>query len=152
MHTTLRHLLRDKNVIALGVITLIMGIGIGYGIHGLTGSRATTAPDFAAGRPSGSGFSASRFAQNGARGNGLLTGTVAAKDANSITLNTRDGSSHVVLFTPDTSISKSVNGTLDDISTGSNVIISGTTNSNGSVSATLIQLRPASSMPAPQAQ
>jgi hypothetical protein len=83
----------------------------------------------------------------GAGGGGLLSGTVAAKDSGSITVNTRDGSSHVVLITPATTVSKSVTGALIDVSTGSTIIVSGTTNSDGSVSASLIQLRPATISP-----
>ncbi|MCX6790357.1 MAG: DUF5666 domain-containing protein, partial [Candidatus Kaiserbacteria bacterium] len=73
---------------------------------------------------------------------GLLSGTIEAKDATSLTLNTRDGSSHVVLITPATNVSKSVSGATSDITVGSTVTVSGTANSDGSVSATLVQLRP----------
>ena len=82
----------------------------------------------------------------------MLAGTVVSTNSGGLTLNTRDGSSHVVLVTPDTTISKSVQGTLSDVTKGSNVIVSGTTNSDGSVSASDIQLRPASNQPMIPAQ
>ncbi|MDE1919143.1 MAG: hypothetical protein KGH56_00390 [Patescibacteria group bacterium] len=127
----------NKNPILIGIVSLLIGIGIGYGganaLH-----PATPAPNargtFAGGMRGGAG--------------GFLSGTVAAKDSESITLDTRDGSSHVVLLTPATSVLKSVSGTENDISIGSTVIVSGTTNGDGSVSANLIQLRPATP-PAP---
>ncbi len=91
-----------------------------------------------------SGAGGAVFMRGGGAGNGgFLSGTVAAKDSESITLDTRDGSSHVVLVTPMTSVLKSVSGSMSDVSVGSTVIVSGTTNSDGSISANLIQLRPA---------
>ena len=131
--------MKNKPII-VGAVALIIGLALGY-----FGSTALAAPaksttargSFAAGA---GGFT--RTGGNTAAG-GFLTGTVAATDSGSITLNTRDGSSHVVLVTPDTSVSKSVSGTLADVAVGSTVIVSGTTNSDGSVSATLVQIRPA---------
>lgn len=129
----------DQKTIVTAVIALIIGF---LGGHFLLGGASKTSS-----LPGGSaGFSRGA---NDARtmGGGFLAGTVAKQDSGSITVNTRDGSSHVILLTPDTTVSKSVNGTLKDIATGSDVIVSGTTNSDGSVSASLIQLRPAGSSP-----
>ncbi len=82
-----------------------------------------------------------RRGRNQSAGGGLLTGIVARKDSESITVDTRDGNSHVVLFTPATSVFKSVAGSLTDVTVGSAVIVTGTTNSDGSLSAHSIQLR-----------
>jgi hypothetical protein len=129
----------DQKTIVTAAIALIIGF---LGGHFISGGTAKTA-SFPGG---GVGFS--RGASSGrTMGGGFLSGTVAKQDSGSITVNTRDGSSHVVLLTPDTTVSKSVNGALTDIATGSEVIVSGTTNSDGSVSASLIQLRPAGSSP-----
>lgn len=129
----------DQKTIVTVAVALIVGF---LGGHFLLGGVPKTSSF-----PGGStGF---YRGASGARsmGGGFLSGTVAKQDAGSITVNTRDGSSHVVLLTPDTTVSKSVNGALKDIATGSEVIVSGTTNSDGSVSASLIQLRPAGSSP-----
>jgi hypothetical protein len=125
----------DKKIISIGVIALIVGAGIGY-----EGATAFAHPAVASQTARSGGFAGGM--RTGGAGGGFLTGTVAAKDAGSITLNTKDGSSHVVLVTPNTTVSKSVNGTLTDVATGSTIIVSGTTNSDGSVSASLIQMRP----------
>jgi len=130
----------NKNMIIVAVAAFIIGAGAGYGgaialVHPGTISRS----NFAAAAGGNAGFMM-RGSANGA--NGLLSGTVASQDAGSITLNTRDGSSHIVLVTPDTTVSKSVNGSTGDITAGANVIVSGTTNSDGSVSASFIQIRP----------
>ena len=125
----------NTKIIGTAVIVLVIGFGAGYFAHA---SPATSTGGSAA--RAGGAFGGVR---GGANGGGMLSGTVAAEDSGSITLNTRDGSSHVVLVTPDTTVSKSVQGTMSDVSVGSTVMVSGTTNSDGSVSANLIQLRPA---------
>ena len=127
---------KNKTVIGTGAIALIIGIGIGYAGAGMFVHPA--APQFTRGNFNGGMM----------RGGGFLSGTIVKEDQNTMTLNTRDGSSHVVFITPDTNVSKSVGGTIADVSVGSTVIVSGTTNSDGSVSASLIQLRP---VPSPSA-
>ena len=125
----------NKNTIITGVIALVVGLGVGYFGAGVL-HPATPTPT------RGSFAGTGGAARAGASGAGLLSGTVATSDAGSITLNTRDGSSHVVLVTPSTTVSKSVSGSESDVTVGATVIVSGTTNSDGSVSATSIQLRP----------
>lgn len=131
----------NKKTTSIAAIALVIGFSAGYFLH--------PSPAQA---PGASG----NFARNGGaaggmmRGGGFLSGTVATKDSESITVNTRDGSSHVVLVTPATNVSKSVSGAMSDISIGSEVIVSGAANGDGSLSANLIQLRPA--VPAVQPQ
>ena len=132
----------DKKNIAFIVIAFVIGGSIGYVAH----PAPAAAPASNMARANFTGM------RGGAQGGGFLTGTVAAQDSGSITLNTRDGSSHVVLITPDTAVSKSVNGTITDIATGVTIQVSGTINSDGSVSANLIQLRPATAQSAARAQ
>ncbi len=124
-----------KNTIITAVIALVVGIGVGYVAHS---SPAQPAGSGNYARGNGNGTFMARSNGNGS----FLAGTVASKDSGSITLNTRDGSSRVVLTTPATNVSKSVSGSLTDVAVGNSVIVSGTTNSDGSISASLIQLRP----------
>lgn len=125
----------NKKNLGMVAIALIIGFGAGYLIH----APSTPTGQPMSGNSSGMrGTGAARTMTNG----GFLSGTIASKDAGSITLNTRDGSSHVVILTPATTVAKSVSGALTDISVGSTVMVSGTTNSDGSVSATTIQIRP----------
>ncbi len=128
----------NKNTIIAAAVALVVGLSAGYYLHTAPAQTQNTSGNVT--RTGGM--------RGGANGGGFLSGTVAAKDSGSITLNTRDGSSHVVLINPATSVSKSVSGALSDVAVGSTIIVSGTTNSDGSVSASLIQLRPA----APPAQ
>lgn len=127
----------NKNNVSIAIVSLIIGVGIGY-LGGNTLHPATLAQN------AQGGFAGTRGGgmRGAGAGGGFLSGTVAAKDSGSITINTRDGNSHVVLVTPATNVSKSVSGAISDVSVGATITVSGTTNSDGSISASLIQLRP----------
>ena len=98
----------------------------GRGAAGLTGART--------------GAGGARFA--GGTG-GLVTGSVIAKDDTSITIKDRTGSSKIVLYSPSTQVLESTAGSASDVAVGSQVSAQGTQNSDGSVTATSIQIRPA---------
>jgi hypothetical protein len=120
----------NTKVIGIVVLALIIGLVGGYLLHPAPAARTRTAGAYTGTRAAGAG-------------GGFLMGTVAEESSSSITLNTQDGSSHVVLITPSTTVSKYVAGSLSDVAVGSTIVVSGTTNSDGSVSASVIQIRPA---------
>jgi len=75
-------------------------------------------------------------------GANFLTGEVIAKDKQSLTLKMPDGGSKIVFFSDSTQISKTAEGTIDDIETGKQIMVSGEQNSDGSYTAKTIQLSP----------
>lgn len=79
----------------------------------------------------------------GANRGGLINGQIVNKDDKSVTIKLRTGGSQFVFFSPSTQILKSDSGTADDLKAGDNIMVSGTANSDGSVSAQMIQIRPA---------
>lgn len=88
--------------------------------------------------------------QNGFRGGngaGFAAGTVIAKDATSITIKMSDNSSKIIFISSSTPLRKSVEAPVGDLAVGSNVTITGSANSDGSITAQSIQLRDASSTP-----
>lgn len=76
-------------------------------------------------------------------GAGATIGTVLSVDNQGLTIQSRDGSSKVVFITPSTAVQKMVDGSMSDVAAQSNVTIMGATNSDGSITATAIQLRDA---------
>ncbi len=80
----------------------------------------------------------------------FIMGEITNKDDKSITVKSRDGSSRFIFFSGTTQISKSTNGTPDDLQVGKEINANGTLNSDGSMSAQMIQIRPLSQAPIPQ--
>jgi hypothetical protein len=79
----------------------------------------------------------------GARmGGGQVMGDILSQDATSITVKLQDGSSKIVLFNDKTTINKAEAASTADLKTGEKVAVFGQTNTDGSVTATNIQLNP----------
>lgn len=101
----------------------------------------------------GQGFGDGQFRQNGGQfrpgggpggrnGGGLVNGEIISADAQSITVKLRDGGSKIILLSDKTEISKFVAGEAGDLKVGENVMVMGSANADGSVTAQTVQLRP----------
>jgi hypothetical protein len=143
----------NKNIIIWVIVVVIVVGGISFysgmkyqssksmsAMSGMSGMAGRTGGTFA-------GRTGIRGAAGAAGSNGV-TGQVLSKDATSITVKLQSGGSKIVFLSASTSISTFQQGTIDDVNQGSNVTVVGTTNSDGSVTARSIQIRP--SVPAQQ--
>jgi len=149
-----------KKIITL-IIVIIVGAGAFYGgmrygqSQGATSSLASQSSALGQGRQriaGGNGAGAGNF--TGTNSAGFVSGQIIAKDDKSITIKLRDGGSKIVFYSVSTQVNKMASGTVNDLTVGEQVTANGQANSDGSVSAQMIQLRPelpqASGQPSPR--
>lgn len=140
--------MKNSHYAIIAVLLVLVGGGAFYGGMQYQKSQA---PSFARGGAAGAfqrgagaggaagGAGAARF-QGGAGGN--TSGSIVSMDDKSITLKLRDGGSKVVYFSASTTVGKIDNGTKDDLKAGDNVMVLGSANQDGSLTATMVQIRP----------
>ncbi|MDD5431026.1 MAG: hypothetical protein PHP03_02265 [Candidatus Pacebacteria bacterium] len=142
-----------KIILVIAGIILVGGVcfygGMKYGRKSLAGGRGagnfTNLTDeqrqarmqqFGAGV--GTGFSG-----NKTNGGGMVVGEIISKDENGITVKLKDGGSKTVLISGSATITKNAAGVAGDLKVGTQVMVSGTANTDGSVSAKSVQIMPA---------
>ncbi|MDO8584179.1 MAG: hypothetical protein Q7R83_03315 [bacterium] len=92
----------------------------------------------------GAGQRANRQGAGGqGQGAGFTTGDILSMDGTILTLKLRDGGSKIVLYSTSTSIQKMVEGVGSDLVIGKSVSVVGSANTDGSITAQSIQMRPA---------
>jgi len=82
--------------------------------------------------------------RTGARlgGANVTSGEIISADDKSVTVKLPDGGSKIIFFSESTKITKSVDGSVADLTAGETIMANGTANQDGSITAETIQLRP----------
>ena len=78
--------------------------------------------------------------QGGVQGLWPVNGKIIKRDETSITVELADGSSKIILLTETSAINKTTEGARDDLTEGTEVIVFGAANSDGSITAQNIQV------------
>jgi hypothetical protein len=139
-----------KNVkVIVPIILVLVGLGAGFfGGYQYRNYRLNqTRGNFIG--ANGQRFTGTRTGQGtvaGARG-GAVTGSILSMDAKSITVKLTDGSTKIVLFSGSTTYSNTATAAQTDLKVGSEVAVFGAANTDGSVTATSIQINPMSFRP-----
>ncbi|MDD4902170.1 MAG: DUF5666 domain-containing protein [Patescibacteria group bacterium] len=132
-----------KNITIL-VVAVIVALAVG--VFGGMQYQKMAAKKIAAQFPGGQGFNRGNFtgsvnSQRSRNGAGFTAGSVLSKnDSKSFTVKLNSGGSEIVFLSANSKIMKSATGTIDDLVAGEQVVVSGTANSDGSITATSVQL------------
>lgn len=128
----------------LVIVALIISGGAFYG--GMAYASAAGKKSLSTGAAQfrqGSGMAAGIRQSGRAAGmGGFVNGDVVSKTDSGFTVKLRDGGSKVVLVASSTTIGKMTSGSMNDISEGTGVVVTGSSNADGSVTATTVQIRP----------
>jgi hypothetical protein len=138
----------NKKIIG-GGIALVVAIGLFFGGMKYGQAHAQTTGQMGRGQFSGQmagAFGNRRGMQNGGANGGFVIGDILAKDDKSITISLPTGGSKIVFTSGSTQVMKTTAGSLADLVVGQSVSVQGSANSDGSVTAQAIQLRPAGFM------
>lgn len=133
--------MNKKNLIIVIICLLMAGGSFYAGMNYKTrkANLKNAMPDFGTAKMGDQANMTRRMVQgNGAN---AINGEILSRDDKSITVKLRDGGSKIVFLIASTTISKSTEGTKDDLESGKSVMIFGNTNTDGSVNAQSIQLR-----------
>lgn len=124
--------------LVMAIVVIVAG-GSFYGgmAYGKTKNTASNRAAFANGL--GRQGRSAGFGQNGAN---FATGQIVSIDGNSLSLKLRDGGSKVIFYSGTTTVSKFAAGKVSDLVVGDPISVNGQTNSDGSITAQSIQLRP----------
>ena len=130
----------------IGFIIALIVVGGGAFYGGMVYGKNSAANSVRSARQAGLGGAAGQGAQAGrvARGGAnFVSGDIIAMDNTSITVKNQAGGSKIVFLSGNTQISKFAAGSIADLTVGQTVTANGTTNTDGSITAQMIQLRPA---------
>ena len=124
-------------VVAIACAVIFFFIGVSYG----KGSAATAT----AGRGAFSSSTRAGLAGRGAAGGGFVTGQIVSVGNGTAVVQLPNGNSQNVFFSSSTQVIRPQVASVSSLTPGTQVMIGGTTNSDGSVSAQTIQIRSGSS-------
>jgi hypothetical protein len=133
-----------NNTIIIAVVTLLVGAGAGF-FGGMKYQQSRRTAGFAqfAGGQGRTGLGTTRSGNGSQAGNFRpVTGSITSVDDKSATVKMADGSSKIVILSDSTKITKGTDASKSDLKIGENIMVTGTTNSDGSVTAQNIQLNP----------
>ena len=124
-------------VIAI-IAVLLVGSGAFYGGMRFQQSKTANVRSQFSRNVSGAGSrGGQRFAEGGVR---PVSGKIIHQDETSITVESQDGSSKIILVTDQSTINKTEAGSMVDLKDGEEVVVFGQENSDGSITAQNIQI------------
>ncbi|MFH1620994.1 MAG: hypothetical protein ABIB04_02825 [Patescibacteria group bacterium] len=142
--------MKSKEITIVVLVCLVVAAGSFFAGYKYTGTLGKSNQNQQFNRLQGQGTVArgqgaaagGNIARNGSAGGGFTSGEIMSKDTNSLTVKLAGGGSKIVFFSASTTVSRMADGSLDDVVQGAQVMVTGSQNQDGSVTAKTIQLRP----------
>lgn len=139
--------MNKQSLIIGAVVALIVGVGAFYGGTVYAKSQISQGATRGAfvGAQGGAGMMGRGAGAGGVGMNrgGLTTGDVVSNDGTTLVVNLLSGGSKNVLLSSSTQFLNLSKATAGDVKQGTSVMVSGTSNADGSITATMVQIRPA---------
>lgn len=126
-----------KNPIVISVVVAVI-----FGAAGFFGGMKYQSNQTVSQTSRGNGQFTGRGLGGNRNGSQAISGDIINTDNNSTTIKLQDGSSKIILIGSSTVINKTATGSASDLSAGTRVVIFGTANSDGSVTASNINVNP----------
>jgi len=146
----------NKKTLLVSCVLLVVVVGAGsfYGgmVYGKSSSKGSFAGNF---NPEQLGANVAGMGQKGTRvngtgmtgaGGGFVLGEVISQDEQSITLKLQEAGTKIIFFSSSTQVTKTQEGSISNISVGESLTVTGKTNTDGSITAQSIQIRPSTPM------
>lgn len=133
-----------KKILPIVIVVILVGVGAFYGGMKYDQSKAAAnlSANFQNRQMAGSGTGSRNGTFGNRSGGGFVTGEIISKDDKSITVKLQDGGSKIIFYSDSTELDKFVSGTPNDLEVDKTIIVNGKANSDGSITAQSIQLRP----------
>lgn len=136
------------NKAVVGVVGVVLLAGSFYGGMVYGKNSVQNQSNNRRGNFSGMNFQGGNFPGGGRNGgNGAVNGDILSVGQNTFTVKLRDGGSKIVIFSPSTTVRAIQDVPQNVLQIGKNVIVAGTPNPDGSVTAQVVQVRDTSSTP-----
>jgi hypothetical protein len=133
----------NKNIIIIAIIVALVSGGIGvFGGMKIQEKQTQNNLSQRMGNFNRNGQNIPTGGQGRTMAGRPVSGEIISQDTNGITVKLTDGSSKIIILSDKTVVSKTSDGTKSDLTTGTKVLISGQSNSDGSVTAQNIQINP----------
>ncbi|KKR91202.1 MAG: hypothetical protein UU43_C0013G0008 [Candidatus Falkowbacteria bacterium GW2011_GWA2_41_14] len=131
-----------KKILPIFIIALII-IGGGAFYGGIKyAAKKNSGRQMQKFQPLGAGGGLKNNKPGGVGKGDLSTGEIIAKDDKSITIKLGDSGSKIIFYSNSTKIEKTIAGTATDLKIGKTIMTNGKANTDGSVTAQSIQMRP----------
>lgn len=137
--------MKNNQILITALIAIIVGAAAFFGgmQYQKSQTRNQLSSRFSNGQNGGvGGQGGRRFGGPGGMMGGVVRGEIISNDGQSVTVKLADGSSKIVLITGSTSITEATSTNQQALTSGKQVLVFGSTNSDGSVTAQNVQLNP----------